>query len=212
MGCRTSIGDTLSPRPAEIYGFVIPAERGYCRLIRRGYPLGQQLYNHGLPLAGCSYARSKNQAWQALCILEASPHNPHMRTHLETDLQDSLRAILSEHKGVRLAILFGSRATGLARPQSDLDIAVQMAAPMGAVEKIALIETLAAATGLPIDLIDLKQVGEPLLGQILKNGIRLLGSDKDYATLLTRHLFDEADFLPYRRRILAERRQAWIGK
>ena len=78
--------------------------------------------------------------------------------------------------------------------------------------KIALIEKLAQATGLPIDLIDLKNVGVPLLGQILKHGIRLLGSDTDYAALLSRHLLDAADFLPYRNRILAERRQAWIGR
>jgi hypothetical protein len=89
---------------------------------------------------------------------------------------------------------------------------VQKSGLLAAADKIALIENLAQATGLPIDLIDLKLAGEPLLGQILKHGVRLLGSDEDYAALLTRHLFDAADFLPYRRRILAERRQAWIGK
>jgi len=130
----------------------------------------------------------------------------------EPDLQNLLKATLREHGGVRLAILFGSRSTGLARPNSDLDVAVQMAAPLNADDKIALIEALAAATGLPVDLVDLKPVGEPLLGQILKNGIRLIGSDADYAALLTRHLFDAADFLPYRNRILAERRRAWIGR
>jgi hypothetical protein len=87
-----------------------------------------------------------------------------------------------------------------------------MSAPLTAHEKIALVEKLAEATGLPIDLIDLERAGEPLLGQILKHGIRLLGSDEAYAALLTRHVFDAADFLPYRDRILAERRLAWIGK
>lgn len=123
-----------------------------------------------------------------------------------------LKETLAEHGGVRLAILFGSRATGRATANSDLDLAVRTAAPLKAAEKIALIEKLATATGLPIDLIDLTHAGEPLLGQILKHGVRLQGSDEDYANLLTRHLFDAADFLPYRRRILAERRQAWIGK
>lgn len=123
----------------------------------------------------------------------------------------TLKETLAEHGGIRLAILFGSHATGRATANSDLDLAVRTTAPLEAAEKIALIEKLAAATGLPIDLIDLSHAGEPLLGQILKHGIRLVGSDEDYATLLTRHLFDEADFLPYRRRILAERRQSWIG-
>lgn len=135
-----------------------------------------------------------------------------MNTLDPPDLHLTLRQALAEHGGVRLAILFGSQATGHATALSDIDLAVQMAAPLEAVDKIALIERLALATGLPVDLIDLKHSGEPLLGQILKHGIRLLGSDANYAALLSRHLFDAADFLPYRNRILAERRQAWIGR
>jgi predicted nucleotidyltransferase len=135
-----------------------------------------------------------------------------MDTHAQSDLHHLIRQALTEHGGVRLAILFGSRATGRATPHSDLDLAVQTSTPLTAADKIALIEKLAHATGLPIDLIDLKHAGEPLLGQILKHGVRLLGSDEAYAALLTRHVFDEADFLPYRNRILSERRLAWIGK
>lgn len=135
-----------------------------------------------------------------------------METPASSELHHRLRQILSEHGGVRLAILFGSRATGCATPRSDLDLAVQMSAPLTAEEKIALIERIAEATGMPVDLIDLKRVGVPLLGQILKHGVRLMGSDTDYAALLSRHLFDAADFLPYRNRILAERRRAWIGR
>jgi predicted nucleotidyltransferase len=128
------------------------------------------------------------------------------------ELTRTLQQTLAEHGGIRLAILFGSRATGRATANSDIDLAVRATAPLEAAGKIALIEKLAAATGLPIDLIDLSHAGEPLLGQVLKHGIRLLGSDEEYASLLTRHLFDAADFLPYRNRILAERRQTWIGK
>ena len=59
---------------------------------------------------------------------------------------------------------------------------------------------------------DIHTVGEPLLGQILQHGKRILGSDTHYANLIRRHLFDQTDYLPYRNRILAERRQAWIGQ
>lgn len=110
---------------------------------------------------------------------------------------------------MRLAILFGSRAMGRTTAQSDLDLAVMLPARTDAPEKIALIERLAASTGLQVDL---KRVGEPLLGQILKHGVRLLGSNADNAALMSRHQFDVANFLPYRNSILAERRQAWIGK
>lgn len=135
-----------------------------------------------------------------------------MDTPSRDELTQTLKATLAGHGGIRLAILFGSRAPGRATANSDLDLAVRAAAPLDAAEKIALIEKLAAATGMPVDLIDLNRVGEPLLGQILKHGVRLTGSDTDYAALLSRHLFDAADFLPYRNRILAERRRAWIGR
>ena len=128
------------------------------------------------------------------------------------ELTGTLKGTLAEHGGIRLAILFGSHATGRATANSDLDLAVRTTAPLEVAEKIALIEKLAEATGMPVDLIDLKRVGEPLLGQILKHGVRLMGSDTDYAALLSRHLFDAADFLPYRNRILAERRRVWIGR
>jgi len=129
-----------------------------------------------------------------------------------TDLNTSIRQVLARQGGVRLAILFGSLAKGLAKPESDLDLAVLMNNEFPAGAKMSLIGALAEATGRPVDLIDLRLAGEPLLGQILQHGTRLLGSDSDYADLLKRHLFDEADFMPYRRRILTERRQAWIGK
>ena len=123
-----------------------------------------------------------------------------------------LRDVLLSYPIVEQALVFGSVAQGTARPDSDLDIAVGAQRPLTQGEKMALINSLATQTGRPIDLIDLKTVSEPLLGQILKHGRRLLGSDAAYAQLITRHVFDQADFLPYKNRVLAERREAWIGK
>ena len=128
------------------------------------------------------------------------------------DLNNRIRQILSRQGDIRLAILFGSLAAGDATPQSDLDLAVLMRIPLSTETKMTLIGELSQAIGRPVDLIDLRVAGEPLLGQILKHGVRLFGNDTDYAELLKRHLFEEADFMPYRRRILADRRQAWIGK
>jgi predicted nucleotidyltransferase len=128
------------------------------------------------------------------------------------DLDSRIQQVLTLHGGIRLAIVFGSLAKSRATPQSDLDLAVLMETLLSAETKMNLIGELSQAIGRPVDLIDLRVAGEPLLGQILKHGVRLFGSDTDYAELLKRHLFDEADFMPYRRRILAERRRAWIGK
>jgi predicted nucleotidyltransferase len=130
----------------------------------------------------------------------------------ENTLDRQLRTVLSHFPNVVQALVFGSAAKGTQRPDSDLDIAVAAHQPLAANEKIDLIASLAAETGRPIDLIDLGEVAEPLLGQIVRHGRRLLGSDGAYGHLISRHLSEQADFMPYRNRILAERRSAWIGK
>jgi predicted nucleotidyltransferase len=127
------------------------------------------------------------------------------------ELNHRIRQVLHRHGSIRLAILFGSLASGRATAASDLDLAVLTDAPLSAETKMALIGDLSLAIGRPVDLIDLKTTGEPLLGQILKHGVLLFGTESDYAELIKRHLFEDADFMPYRRRILAERRRAWIG-
>jgi predicted nucleotidyltransferase len=127
-------------------------------------------------------------------------------------LTEAIQAAIDTQPGIRLAILFGSLATGREHVESDLDLAVDAGRILTADEKLALIGELAVQTGRPVDLVDLHAIGEPLLGQILRHGKKLLGSEACYADLICRHLFDQADYLPYRTRILAERRRAWIGK
>ena len=123
-----------------------------------------------------------------------------------------MREVLAGFPELILALVFGSVAKGLQRIDSDLDIAVVAKQALTADEKIVIISALAEKTGRPVDLVDLKVVGEPLLGQIVQHGRRLLGSDGEYGRLISRHLFEQADFMPYRNRILAERRAKWIGK
>ncbi|MNF79008.1 Nucleotidyltransferase domain protein [compost metagenome] len=124
---------------------------------------------------------------------------------------EAVEAALAQHPDVRLAYVFGSVASGRARPDSDVDVAVLMAAPLNAQSKIRLISDIASSTGRPVDLIDLVGVGEPLLGQILRHGVRIRGDAALHAQWVTRHIFNNEDFMPYVERMLAERRQAWIG-
>ncbi|HEB98653.1 MAG TPA: nucleotidyltransferase domain-containing protein [Thiotrichales bacterium] len=124
-----------------------------------------------------------------------------------------LQPLLEEEAGIRLAILFGSLAKGRETAASDIDIAIAKERPLTVTDKMALIETLASALGRPVDLVDLRTVGEPLLGRILTEGERLLVRDERLlAELIKKHLFDSADFLPLRQRILEERRRAWTGQ
>lgn len=133
-------------------------------------------------------------------------------TDIDAQLRAQLCNVLARFPAIDQALVFGSVAMGTATAFSDLDIAAAFnTAPMSPEQKLALIAALAQSTGRPIDLIDLNAVGEPLLGQILRHGRRLMGSNDAYAGLLSRHLFENTDFMPHRSRILAERRLAWIG-
>lgn len=126
---------------------------------------------------------------------------------------DAIRAALAEHGAppLRIAILFGSVAEGRERPDSDVDVAVAAASPLDAEQKRALIERLAEVTGRPVDIVDLRTVGEPLLGGVLKGKPLLLRDRNLFVDLVKRHLIDVEDFLPLQRRLLEARRKAWTG-
>jgi predicted nucleotidyltransferase len=123
---------------------------------------------------------------------------------------DALRSYLERDGDIELAILFGSMATGCYTQKSDIDLAIKKRKPISAQQKIELIEQIALLTGRAVDLVDLSTVGEPLLGQILKYGKRLLGSDAAYAEIGLKHVYAQADFVPYIQRTLEERRQKWL--
>ncbi len=122
-----------------------------------------------------------------------------------------IEQVLKKHPQILLAVLFGSLASDTAGVDSDIDLAVCADKPLDVNEKMQLIMDLAESIGRPVDLVDLKTVGEPLLGQIITGGRKVLGDDSRYALMLSKHLFNQADFTPYRNRILRERRLAWIG-
>ena len=127
-----------------------------------------------------------------------------------TAIQEQLLRALSGFPEIRLALLFGSRASGRPRADSDIDLAVLADSPLAPERRACLIEAVAQATGCPVDLVDLYHAPEPVLGEALK-GVRLLGNAAAHAQLVTRHVLNAADFLPLRERILTERRSAWIG-
>ena len=135
-----------------------------------------------------------------------------LRPTLDPTLAAQLLQVLMRFDDVRLAIVFGSAAAGRLRPDSDLDIAVKLGHAIGVQEKIDMVEALAERTGRPIYLVDLYNPPEPLLGQIIQHGYRLMGSTTEFAQLVSWHLIEQADFMPLVNRINKERREAWIGK
>lgn len=128
---------------------------------------------------------------------------------------DELADVLAAHPDVQLGFLFGSVAQGTPRPDSDLDVAVMGTVPLEAGPKKKLMETLAQRIGRPVDLVDLQTARGVIVRKVLQTGTRIYDDDPDhrlFAALLTRHAFYQADFAPYRRRLLAERRRAWIER
>lgn len=131
---------------------------------------------------------------------------------MDDDVSSAIETILRSHEGIAAAWLFGSVARDDAQPTSDLDVAALGPKPLSADEKESLIEQLAQATGRPVDLVDLQTTRGPIVGQVLQNGKRLFCDDTTlYAEFMKRWWLDQADWMPYRRRILKERRKQWIG-
>lgn len=124
----------------------------------------------------------------------------------------AIKKTLEGFEAITLALVFGSVATQKAGFDSDVDVAILTTVKLDDSLRLQVINALAKSTGRPVDLVDLRDVGEPLLGQIVQQGDMLIGNNTQKARLLSRHLLDNADFMPYKTRILAERRSQWINK
>lgn len=127
-------------------------------------------------------------------------------------LDQKLVSALGAYPDIRLAILFGSNARGTARFDSDLDVGVAARQPLPAELRMRLIGDFAELAGRPVDLVDLQAAGIPILTQVLTTGRLILCADTSvYAELMKRVVFEQADFMPLRARLLEERRRSWIG-
>ena len=126
---------------------------------------------------------------------------------------ETITRVLRTHPRVRAAWVFGSIANGRMQPSSDLDVAVLGDKPLRPEQKSVLIRRLARAIGRPVDLVDLQATHGPVVGEILRHGRRLFCDDPAlYAEQVKQWMFDRADWIPYRQRILETRRRAWINE
>jgi predicted nucleotidyltransferase len=121
---------------------------------------------------------------------------------------DRLRAALAGGPPLRLAVLFGSRATGRARAGSDFDIGIVPVDPeLSLNEELLLASTLSAAVSAEVDVVRLDDDG-PLLGaEVVRAGICLFeatpGAFAAYrATAMSRWIDFEETIAPHRARFL----------
>ena len=86
-----------------------------------------------------------------------------------------LEYCLKRLSGLRLLYLFGSQASGDARPGSDWDIAFLADDDLDNVDRWHVAEELAAELGQDVDLVDLKEASTVLKMQVVMNGRLLYG-------------------------------------
>ncbi|WP_234193899.1 type VII toxin-antitoxin system MntA family adenylyltransferase antitoxin [Pseudacidovorax sp. NFM-22] len=77
----------------------------------------------------------------------------------------------------RAAWLFGSAASGRFGPHSDLDIAVDLPAPLSPEIRWEASEQMAAQFGLDVDLLDFRRLSTVMQHQVLATGRQLFSLD-----------------------------------
>lgn len=82
--------------------------------------------------------------------------------------------------GIEALYVFGSRARGDARPDSDLDLAVLGAAPLDPLRRFEAQRELSALLGVDVDLIDLRAASSVLRSEVVNGGKVLFQCDAEY--------------------------------
>jgi predicted nucleotidyltransferase len=133
----------------------------------------------------------------------------------DPELVARLQTVLAEDRHMRLAVLFGSAATGASRADSDLDIAILPASSgMDAAGEAALRARLTRAGRADIDLVRLDESASTLLKwQIATTGLPLFEAQAGaFARFRADAAAEYIDFAPalahhgeiFRRRLIAE--------
>jgi predicted nucleotidyltransferase len=104
--------------------------------------------------------------------LAREAQNSRCRMGAMTTVQDQLRRALQATQDVRLAVLFGSAASGRPRPDSDIDIGVSLRPDAG--RPAALDVELERAAGRSVDLVWLDDAPPLLRFEIARSGIVLV--------------------------------------
>jgi predicted nucleotidyltransferase len=106
---------------------------------------------------------------------------------------------------VRFAYLFGSRAAGTSRPDSDADVAIMPGRELGLLERERLARELAEALDVPdVDLVLLDRARLELRGRVIQEGRLIYSADEPARVdFHVRTLSEYLDFLPTLRELQA---------
>ena len=124
-----------------------------------------------------------------------------MDNEKRNDLITKLASFFKVRYDISLAFLMGSQASGRARSESDVDVAVLFYSHPSAEEILSLKGDLEDLVRNDIDLVLLNSSG-PVIGiQALKTGILLLNRDCAYEIFFVKVLMEYDDLKYYRREI-----------
>lgn len=129
-----------------------------------------------------------------------------------------IRAVLGEGPRLRLAVLFGSFSRGVARPDSDVDVAILPADPdLPLAEELALQVALERACGRSVDLVRIDRASTLLRFRAAREGL-LLAADPpaEHVRFLRTAAAEYSDFAPalavaaerFRQRLAASHRRS----
>jgi uncharacterized protein len=121
------------------------------------------------------------------------------------DLMAELARALAPQPDVRLALLFGSQATGQASETSDVDLALD--APNADLQ--ALAGALSADLGVEVDVVSLRQTTIPLLEALVRDSVVIYESSRGAAAAWRARALSE---LETDRPWFARMRDAWLRR
>lgn len=98
-------------------------------------------------------------------------HNPHMG--IETPGKELVDRLRGHWPGLLAIYCFGSRASGHARSDSDLDLAVLSERRLDPVDVWEVASAIASETGIDVDLVDLRAATTVMQHQVVSTGRRL---------------------------------------
>ena len=130
---------------------------------------------------------------------------------VDAGLLEALRDALSPVASIRLVVLFGSRARGEARPDSDVDVAVSFGSTPSLLDFGDVVSRCEAATGLNVDVFELDGLpsSKPALAyEIARDGTVVLDRDDGFWRYRARAFslyLDQRDFLERQRALFSDR-------
>ncbi len=126
---------------------------------------------------------------------------------------DALASTLKKFPQIKLAVVYGSFASGSENPGSDIDLGIAAERSLPSEELVEIQNALTLSTGREVDLIDLHQATGTVLVQAVTKGEFILRTDHVLlARILSRMAKDEADLEVLRRKILEERRKKVLSE